>query len=188
MKTTLKLVLILAVTFSTASFTNTMKKTIKAESSKIEWTGKKVLGSHTGTIDFKEGYLEMDGETITGGQFVVDMTTIEVTDLTGENKGKLEGHLNSDDFFGVNNHSTATLNIKNATKTASGYNVVGDLTIKGHTEPISFDLSMNGNTATTSFKIDRTKYGIRYGSGSFFDNLGDNTISDNFTLDVTLKF
>lgn len=188
MNTKSKSVLILAVAFSAASFTNIMKKEIKTSESKIEWTGKKVLGKHNGTIDFKEGHLEFDGETLVGGEFVVDMTTIAVTDLEGESKGQLEGHLNSDDFFGIANYKTATLKITNAEKTAAGYSVVADLTIKEETHPVEFDLAIDGDTATTSFQVNRTKYGVRYGSGSFFDNLGDNTISDNFTLDVTLKF
>jgi hypothetical protein len=41
---------------------------------------------------------------------------------------------------------------------------------------------------TTAFKVDRTKYDIKYGSGSFFDNLGDKAISDDFELAVALKF
>lgn len=188
MKTTIKSVLILAVAVSTASFTNLMKKQIKTSESTIKWTGKKVLGKHYGTIDFKEGYLEMDGENLTGGKFIVDMTSILVTDLEGDSKAQLEGHLNSDDFFGVDTYPTATLEILKASKTNTGYNVSADLTIKGKTEPVNFDLAIDGNTATTTLKIDRTKYGVRYGSGSFFDNLGDNTISDNFDLDIILKF
>ena len=135
-----------------------------------------------------EGALQFDGDVLIGGEFVVDMTSIKVTDLEGDSKGQLEGHLNSDDFFGVANYETATLKITNVEKTASGYSAVADLTIKEQTHPVEFDLIINGDTATTTFQVNRTKYGVRYGSGSFFDNLGDNTISDNFTLYVTLKF
>lgn len=176
--------------FTTVAFT-TIKKKIDVEASTVEWTGKKITGSsHYGTIDLKDGFINLteDGK-LTGGEFVIDMNTIEVTDLTGENKGKLEGHLNSDDFFGVNNHKTSKLVITNATpKSGNTYAVDGDLTIKGKTEPVTFDMVVNENTATAKVAIDRTKFGIRYGSGSFFDNLGDNTINNNFTLDVNLKF
>ncbi|RFN58586.1 YceI family protein [Marixanthomonas ophiurae] len=187
-KTILKSVLILAVAAGTAAFTSTMEKKIDISESSIEWKGKKVLGSHTGTINLQDGHLEMEGDQLTGGKFTVDMTSITVTDLKGEDKGKLEGHLKSDDFFGVENHPTAQLVINNATKDGNTYTVTGDITIKGKTEPVTFDLIMGESAATTSFKIDRTKFGVRYGSGSFFDNLGDNTISNDFTLDVTLKF
>lgn len=168
---------------------NTMeKKEVNVKESKIEWTGEKITGSHQGTITLKEGFLNFDEKTLTGGEFVMDMTSINVTDLTGENKQKLEGHLSSDDFFGVNNFPTAKLVIKDAAKKGNVYGVTGDLTIKGITKPITFDLKVDKNSASTKFEIDRTKYGVRYGSGSFFDNLGDNTIYDNFTLDVNIKF
>ena len=177
-----------AIILSTFAFT-TMKKDINIPESQVTWKGKKITGSHTGTINFEKGFLNMEGETITGGEFVIDMTSITVTDLkAGSGKEKLEGHLKSDDFFGVENYPTSKLVIKNATKTDSGYVIDADITIKGITESINFDLIMAGNTATTSLKIDRTKFGVRYGSGSFFDNLGDNTIYDNFALDVTLQF
>ncbi|WGK63858.1 YceI family protein [Croceiramulus getboli] len=188
MKTTIKSVFILALALATASFTTTMKKTIDTSASQIDWVGKKITGKHTGTLQFSEGYLEMEGDQITGGKFVVDMTSLEVTDLKGDSKAKLEGHLTSDDFFGIANHPTATLVIKNGTKTDNGYYVNGELTIKGTTEPIAFELNMNGNTATAAFEVDRTKFNVRYGSGSFFDNLGDNTIYDDFELTVNLKF
>ena len=187
-KNVIKSVLILAVAAGTASFTSTMEKKINIEESTIEWKGKKVLGSHTGTINLQDGHLEMEGDQLTGGQFTVDMTSITVTDLKGEDKAKLEGHLKSDDFFGVDNYATSKLVINSATKNGNTYAVNGDITIKGKTEPITFDLVMGESAATTNFKIDRTKFGVRYGSGSFFDNLGDNTISNDFTLDVTLKF
>ncbi len=189
---TVKSLLIAAVVFgatTVATNAQTTKKSIDVNESTITWTGKKVLGSHTGTISFKDAVLEMDGETLTGGMFTVDMTSINVTDLkAGEGKEKLEGHLQSDDFFGVANHPTATLTFTKVQKMSDGYEVMADLTIKGKTEAISFELATTKDSATTTLTIDRTKHDIRYGSGSFFDNLGDKTISDNFTLDVVLKF
>ncbi|NJW52536.1 YceI family protein [Salinimicrobium oceani] len=176
--------------FTTVAF-NTIKKNVDVEASTIEWTGKKITGSaHHGTIQLKDGYLNLteDGNLI-GGEFVMDMNTIKVTDLTGEYKEKLEGHLNNDDFFGVNNYATSKFVITEAKqKSDDVYTVTGDLTIKGKTEPVSFDMTVKENTASAKINIDRTKYGIRYGSGSFFSNLGDNTINNNFTLDVNLKF
>ena len=161
------------------------KRDVKVTESSVEWKGKKITGSHNGTVSLKEGTLVMEGDKLVGGTFVMDMTTIDVQDLKGEGKEKLEGHLKSDDFFGVANYPTSTLNIKSANKTEKGYYVNAEITIKGKTEPIAFELAMKGNQASTQLKIDRTKFGVRYGSGSFFDNLGDNTIYDNFELDVT---
>lgn len=188
MKKVVKSVLILSVAFAATAFTTPVKKSIDATKSAIEWKGKKVLGSHTGTINIKEGYLIMDGDKLSGGMIVVDMTTINVSDLEGEMRGKLERHLKSDDFFGIANHPTSTLTINGSKKTAAGYLVNGDITIKGTTEPITFNLDITGDNATANVKIDRTKFDVRYGSGSFFDNLGDNTISDTFELSVNLVF
>ena len=175
--------------FTTLSFT-TIKKTVDVEASNVEWTGKKVTGAHTGTIDLKEGFLNLTEEgKLVGGEFVMDMSTIIVTDLSGEYKTKLEDHLNSGDFFGVENYATSKLVITEASpKSGNIFTVTGDLTIKGKTAPVTFDMKVEENSASAKVIIDRTKYGIRYGSGSFFDNLGDKTISDNFELDVNLKF
>ncbi|APG61308.1 YceI family protein [Christiangramia salexigens] len=172
----------------TVAFTNT-KQEVNVDASTITWTGEKVTGSHNGTIKLKSGHLMMEDEKIVGGEFVMDMSTITVTDLTGESKGKLEGHLKSEDFFGVEKYPNAKLVITSAAKKGTGsYGIVADLTIKEKTHPITFDLKMVGDSASTHLTIDRSKYDVRYGSGSFFDNLGDKTIYDNFELDVNLKF
>lgn len=187
MKNTIKsIALVIAVVTSVNTFGQ--KKEIKASESTINWTGKKVTGSHQGTLSFSDGYLVFDGDKITGGEFTVDMTSLKVTDLeAGKGKEKLEGHLNSDDFFGVKNHPTAKLVVKKAKKNGNSYKVAGDLTIKGKTNPIQFDLKVDNATATTNLEVDRTKYDIKYGSGSFFDNLGDKAIYDDFELDIVLK-
>lgn len=180
-----------AVIVSLLSFTNlnAQEKKIEVKDSNIEWEGEKVTGSHEGTIDLKDGYFTMENGELKGGEFVMNMTSITVTDLEGEDKGKLEGHLKSDDFFGVNNHPTAKLVITSVAKKSNDtYGVVADLTIKEKTNSITFDLDMDKNSASTELTIDRSKYDVRYGSGSFFDNLGDKTIYDNFELDVELKF
>lgn len=175
--------------FSMVSFT-TIKKNVDVKASTVEWTGKKITGSHTGNIELKDGFLNLTEEgQLTGGAFVMDMTSIVVTDLSGEYKTKLENHLDSEDFFGVENFPTSKLVITEvAPKEGDLYTVTGDLTVKGKTESVSFDMEVKNNSAKAQVVIDRTKFGIRYGSGSFFDNLGDNTIHNNFTLDVNLKF
>ena len=187
-KNLLKGVAATVIVLTTLAFT-TMKKEINIKESKVTWTGKKVTGAHTGTINLKSGFFNMEDEKLIGGEFVMDMTTINTTDLSGENKQKLEGHLKSEDFFGVEKHPTAKLVITNiASKGNDSYGVVGNLTIKNITKPVTFDLEMNDNSASAKLSIDRSKYDIKYGSGSFFDDLGDKTIYDNFDLDVSLKF
>ena len=116
------------------------------------------------------------------------MTTISTTDLKpGQGKESLDGHLKAEDFFGTEKHKTAKLNFTNISGKGNGlYTVTADLTIKGITKPITFDIVVVGKTATTTLKVDRTKYDIKYGSGSFFSDLGDKTISDEFELKVNL--
>lgn len=102
------------------------------------------------------------------------MTSLESTDLSGNMKGKLDGHLKSDDFFGVENHPEATLMLTSVKATGkNAYNAKGKLTIKGKTNPVEFTIAIYGSKANATVKVDRSKYDVRYGSGSFFDNLGD---------------
>lgn len=178
----------LALVLSTVSVTAQSKK-IDAATSTIEWIGKKVTGQHNGTVNFKDGSLVFKGGKLKGGTFTVNMTSLTATDLTGEYQGKLNGHLKAEDFFGTDKFPTATLVFKKITeKAANVHSVTADLTIKGITQPVIFDITVNGNTATTTFKVDRTKYGIKYGSKSFFESIGDKAIYDDFELTVALKF
>ncbi|MFK7952804.1 MAG: YceI family protein [Ekhidna sp.] len=166
--------------------------TVDTKASSVEWLGKKVTGQHNGTVQLKEGSLSMDESgNLTGGTFTMDMTTLISTDLSGEYKGKLEGHLKSDDFFGVATYPTATFVITKAVPQGPGkYKVIGNITIKGTTKEIQFPATVETKdgrvTAKADITIDRSKYDIRYGSGSFFDNLGDKTIYDNFDLTIAL--
>ncbi len=192
MKNTIKnLVVVALITFTTFSFTtiNSENEPIKIEKSKVVWKGYKVTGSHEGTISIKSGFLNFDEGNLTGGQFSIDMSSITCTDLEGEYKGKLEGHLKSDDFFGVEKNPTATLVFNKIKSTGkNSYKVTGDLTIKGKTNSVTFELSIYGRKATAALKIDRTKFDIRYGSTSFFDNLKDKAIYDEFDLIADLEF
>ena len=165
------------------------KKEVKTNESKVAWKAYKVTGSHYGTVALKSGTLMFDGDQLTGGEFAVDMTTLAVTDLEGDSRQKLEGHLKSDDFFSVDNSPNSTLVFTNVKSTGkNSYEVTGDLTIKGITKPVTFDVSVYGSKATATLKVDRTLYEVKYGSGSFFDNLGDKTIYDEFDLVVDLEF
>lgn len=164
---------------------------VDATQSKITWTGSKVGGSHTGNISIKEGNFEFEGDKLIGGQFIIDMNSITNTDLEGEMAGKLVSHLKSDDFFGVEKYPTATLKITEVIPQGPGkYKVAGDLTIKEITKSVKFpaEVSVSGNTITAKADIvvDRAEYNVRYGSDSFFDNLGDKVIYDDFTLSVNV--
>lgn len=162
---------------------------IDTTSSKVEWVGSKITGSsHSGTVSVSEGGLQLEGGKVSGGKFTIDMTSINVTDLDGGMKEKLEGHLKNDDFFSVDKFKTANLTIKSV----SGDNVTADLTIKGITHEVTFPVKVvadanGGVNATADIKVDRSKYDVRYGSDSFFDNLGDKAINNIIEFKVTLK-
>ncbi|MFK5983283.1 MAG: YceI family protein [Flavobacteriaceae bacterium] len=192
MKQTIKSIAIIAIAaFITISFSGILdgKIEIKADKSTLTWKGYKVTGSHTGTLVVKSGSLTFKNDKLTDGEFVIDMASLISTDLEGEYKGKLEGHLKSDDFFGVEKHPTATLLFKKVTATGkNSYSVTGDLTIKGKTNKIDFDLSVYGRKANATLKIDRSKYGVKYGSSSFFEGLKDKVIYDDFDLIADLEF
>ncbi len=162
--------------------------TLEQKISKIEWIGKKVTGQHEGNITMKEGKVEVKDGMITGGMLIIDMNSITVTDIedAGTN-AKLKGHLMSDDFFGVKKHPTAMLKINKVEKIeGSNHHIHGELTLKGKTEKVEIPASIlmeNGKlVAVGEIEIDRTKFDIRYGSGQFFEGLGDKMIDDNFIV------
>jgi len=192
MKNSIKNITTIAlVAFMTFSFTTIEgdKKEIKVESSKVVWKGYKVTGSHQGTIAIKSGFLDFKESKLVSGEVTINMSTITNTDQEGEYKNKLEGHLKSDDFFGVEKFPTASLiftKVKSNGK--NSYKVTGDITIKGKTESVTFNVSIYGNKASVSLKIDRTKFDVRYGSTSFFDGLKDKAIYDEFDLVADLEF
>ena len=111
------------------------KKEVKTESSKVTWKAYKVTGSHAGTVDLQSGTLVFEEDKLSGGEFVVKMTSLMTTDDLGDMKAKLEGHLKSDDFFGVVTHPTAKLIFTDVEASGkNSYEVTGDLTIKGITK------------------------------------------------------
>jgi polyisoprenoid-binding protein YceI len=165
----------------------TQKFQIVSTQSNIDWVGKKVTGAHNGTIAVKEGEFILNDGKLSGGKFIIDTTSIKVLDVTDPaTNAQFAGHLASDDFFSIQNHPEATLEITSV----SGKLVEGNLTIKGITHPISFDAAVNINQdtliATGKLIIDRTKYGIRFRSGNFFKDLGDTLIYNDFELNISL--
>lgn len=172
---------------------------VQPAASKVEWLGKKVTGQHNGAIQLKEGAAQVKDNQLTGGTFVMDMTTITDADLTDAGyNAKLIGHLKSEDFFSVEKNPTSTFVIKTvaplkADEKGNNVTVTGDLTIKGITNPVSFPakVTVSGGTltATGTAVVNRAKYDIRYGSKSFFASIGDKAIDDDFTLtfNVTAK-
>lgn len=165
---------------------------IQQAGSTVNWTGKKVLGLHTGSINIAKGYLEVTDNQLKGGEILMDMTSIVITDIEEEktNKDFLD-HLSGGDFFSVDQFKTAKLAITGASKTDNGkFKVDGTLTIKDISHPVSFMATIEVFTdylhSLGEIVIDRTLYNIRYGSGKFISNLGDKLIYDDFILQFKL--
>jgi len=181
----------MAVLLMLITFNVTVKATeyvVDKATSKVKWEAKKVTGKHNGTITFASGSVSVTGNKISGGTFVIDMKTIADEDITDDGmKAKLMGHLASDDFFSIEKFPESKMVIKKATLISGGdYHFLADLTIKGITQPIEFDAksSVTGDklNAEGVITVNRTLFGIKYGSGSFFQGLGDKVIYDDFTL------
>ena len=164
---------------------------LDSKQSSLEWYAEKVTGKHNGTIMFSSGELKNDHGKLTGS-FEIDMSTIENKDMTGEYKAKLERHLKSDDFFSVEKFPKSKFVITSVTPLTAvkdlGYthNVKGLLTIKDKTNEVSFDskisIEENKISCNGSIIIDRSKYDVKYGSKTFFADIGDKMIYDNFTM------
>lgn len=161
---------------------------ISAEESTVLWAGDGVGHGHNGSIGVESGSVTLENDNVTAGEVVIDMTSMIVLDIadTAEN-AKLLGHLTTGDFFNVAEFPTAKLVITDGSDMS---NVKGDLTLKDVTEEITFSLSTaeveGGLELTSNLKIDRTKFGITYSSGNFFEDLGDYLIEDEFSLEVKL--
>ncbi len=162
--------------------------TVNTVISSLEWIGKKVTGQHQGVIDLKKGSYLFENGLITSGELIINMQSIKITDIEDkEQNDKLKNHLVSSDFFSVEKHPTAQLTIVKSQKIdETRLKVTADLTIKEITKRIEFEVTLliegKKMVAIGEVDIDRTQFDIRYGSGSFIDNLGDKAIKDLFTI------
>jgi polyisoprenoid-binding protein YceI len=184
----LKKLLIATFTLSSIAAFAADKVEIDPAASKLVYLAKKVTGEHTGEVKLASGHLNFAKDTLKGGEFEIDMTSITNNDLTDKDyHKKFIDHMISDDFFAVEKFKTAKFVLKTVKKEkADTYKVTGDLTIKGVTAPVTFDAVATKEKATAKVVFDRTKYGIKYGSGKFFPSLGDKMINDDVQLDIVL--
>jgi polyisoprenoid-binding protein YceI len=165
---------------------------VDTQKSILNWNGKKVTGEHSGTVKLENGSLLVDGNKLTGGTFSFNMNSIVCTDLTDAGyNAKFIGHMKSEDFFNTAKYPTSTFKVTKVTpKGGDAFDITGDMTIKGITNAVTFPatVKMSGNTVSADGKVtlDRTKYDIRYGSKSFFENIGDKAIYDDFTVEMKL--
>ena len=165
----------------------TKKYEIQTAKSNIDWVGRKVTGMHHGTISIKEGFLILEGDQLTSGQVIINVTAIKVLDITDPaTNAQFAGHLASCDFFDSEHYPEAAFNITSV----SSSRITGNLTIKDKTHPVSFDASIchqaDHLTASGKIIVDRTKYGMKFRSGHFFKDLGDRLIHNEFDLNVSI--
>lgn len=182
----MKLLVVLLLTGTIAA--SAQKSDINLNKSGVKWTGNKIGGTHYGEIKIKSGYFEIKDNAIMDGKVIMDMNTITDSDLKDEvYNQKLVGHLKSDDFFGVEKFPTSSFQVSEAAKFENDKATVnGVLTIKDKSENISFEVTRKGNMYSTKLEVDRSKFDVRYGSNSFFDDLGDSAIDDIFILDIII--
>jgi polyisoprenoid-binding protein YceI len=176
---------------------NAEVKLVDPTRSVVAWEASKVTGRHDGTVDLTAGEFYIVDDQLVGGNIVMDMTRIVVLDIEdpGINQ-RLTNHLKSDDFFSVESHPEAIFEmanikkIENAAPGEANYTISGNMTIKGITHGISFpayvDITDDRLQATADIELDRTQWDVRFRSGRFFENLGDNLIHDNFTLKLDI--
>ena len=190
MKKPFRLLLSISLLLLTLGFTQAQSLTADTAQSNIRWYGEELTGkTHFGDLKFNSGQIEVQDGVITSGTFVVDMSSLSVKDLSGGGKARLEGHLKSDDFFSVDKHSQATLKITQKAKVEGDVqNLNGELTIKDIQHPIDFTMTLGANnSAVAQLTFDRSKYNVRFRSGSFFENLGDKLILDDIKMEVSLQ-
>ena len=168
---------------------------IDTQASVITWHGEKIVGGgHTGTIKLSSGNFAIAENGAVSGEFTIDMNTIE----SDENIADLEKHLRSDDFFGVATYPTGKFTLKSvaasseAGAAAGRYVFSGDLTLRGITKPVSFTATLDSDEAGNiyakgSFAINRADWEVKFGSSSFFKDLGDKVIRDAVTIGLDLK-
>lgn len=161
--------------------------------STIEWKGFKPTGSHNGTILIENGVLNLKDGKLNSGTFLIKMNSIKVLDIPEEDErnAKLVGHLKNADFFDVENHPTAAFEITGVTETEGKMMLSGNLTLKETKNNVTFPVTITNTDDTVTltsetFTIDRSKWNVKYGSKSFFDNLGDKFINDDIEIKINV--
>ena len=185
---TIKILTLFLFAFTCLAFTKNTTKKVDIEKSVVKWVGYKLTGQHEGTISIKEGELNFENNVLTGGTFTIDMGSINTTDLEGGSKNRLDEHLKDEDFFDVDKYKTAAMVFKEIKPSDKDYLIKADLTIKGITNEILFNMSVSETSATANLKIDRTQFNITYKSATFTNILKDKAIYDEFDLIVKLSF
>lgn len=183
MKNTIFTILLFLV-YTAVSAQSIARFNINTTKSTVYWSGKKLVGGLTeGTIRIDKGTLNFNKQQLTTGEIVMNTKSI----ASDKASARLIAHLKNDDFFAVDKFPTATFVITSV----SGNLLNGKMTIKGITHDLSFpvDIVYTKDAVVAKalqVKVNRTKFDVRYRSGSIFSGLGDGAIDDDFILDITL--
>ncbi|MDR2036690.1 MAG: YceI family protein [Bacteroidales bacterium] len=168
------------------------EKKINVSSSRLRWKGSEPAGSHTGTIGLKEGSLHVKDNKITGGRVIIDMSTI-VCEETNEELGRnLKAHLEGGDFFDIEKYPYGEFEIKSIKSKGDHDEITGNLTLKNVTKSVTFPAQINYTEHkvkcySSNFLIDRTAWGIHYGSANFFRHLADSFIDDHIEIGLLIE-
>ncbi len=176
----------------------TEKYVVNVAESTVEWKGFKPTGTHNGIINIENGVVNLNDGKIHSGTFLIDMKSIVALDLEGEWKDKLETHLKGTvegkegDFFNVTKFPTAAFEVTGSEVVDGKTNLSGNLTLKGMKNNITFPVSVATEVdvltiTSEAFTIDRTKWGVNYGSKTIFDNLGDKFVNDEMEMKISIK-
>lgn len=176
---------------TTVATLESVKYMADPSNSSIEWKGFKPTESHNGTINLESGVFSIKEDVIESGTFLIDMNSIVVLDIPADKKGNanLVGHLKNEDFFDAEKYPNAVFEVTGFETKDGQAMLSGNFTMKEQKNNITIPVSMSSEgdmlTLTSeTFTIDRSKWNVKYGSESFFDNLGDKVISN----DIELKF
>jgi polyisoprenoid-binding protein YceI len=188
MKKLFSFTVLLAATILMMAF-NPIKEdvyTVDVANSSIGWSAKKVGGGHTGTVKITEGSLVYNGKSLQKGVFLMDMSSI-----TSDN-ARVTTHLKSPDFFSAEKNPSSKFEITKVTAAGKErVNITGNLTIKGITHPLTFPATVKQGkdvvvAVASGIRVDRTKYDIKFRSKTFFGDIGDKAIDDEFELNINL--
>lgn len=177
--------------------------TANTDSSTIEWeAGKPAIAGyvHHGTFSLKSGSISLSDNELSG-TFVIDVESLKVTSLGGGKAGQesaLEGHLKNEGFFDTARYPTAEFTITDVSPKVkpgpeqSEYNAKGQLTIKGQTHEIEFPMRVTVNNENVvkvlaSLDINRTLWGVSFGSSSVVENITDQVIGDTVAIDLAVE-
>ncbi|MES2468211.1 MAG: YceI family protein [Verrucomicrobiota bacterium] len=171
---------------------------VDAATSVIRWTGRNLFNHHEGTVPLSGGAFEITGGKVTQAHFTIDLRRIACTDLANPDyNGQLLRHLADRDFFETPRHpeavftATAANPIPDATPGLPNYQIEGTLNLRGVTQPLSFPalIALNDDgqlTAQAWLEIDRTRWGVNYGSGRLFSWLGKHVVNDYIGLHLKI--